>query len=78
MLLHILAAFQVVQCWLTLLTGAARSIAFRNRRKLIKDEVRLPAEGTTPDGVQQGRSSLRFIRFAPSVDARGGSKRQRL
>jgi hypothetical protein len=57
MLLHILAAFQVAQCWWTLLTGAARSIVFRNKRKLIKDEVRPPAEDTTPGGEQRGNDS---------------------
>lgn len=54
MLLLILAGFQVVRYWWTLLTGAARSIAFRNRKKSIKDGDQHRAAGTTQDGVQRG------------------------
>lgn len=51
MLLLILAAFQVARCWWTLLTGAARNIAFRNRKFLIKNADQHLDAGTTQDGV---------------------------
>jgi hypothetical protein len=78
MLLLILAAFQVAQCWWTLLTGAARSIAFRNRKKSIKDADQHPIAGTTEDGVPRGSGFSSTIRSALSARKRDRSTRQRL
>ncbi len=57
MLLLILAAFQVAGCWWTLLTGAVKSIAVKNGKRLIKGADRQLAEDTTLAGVLRGNGS---------------------
>jgi hypothetical protein len=54
MLLLILAVFHVARFWWTLLTGAAKSIATRNRKKSIKGVDRQQTKDTTQDGVPRG------------------------
>ncbi len=54
MLLLILAAFQVAQCWWTLLTGTVKTIASRNGERSTKDADQHLAAGTTQDGVPRG------------------------